>query len=491
MKKERGLNSMKLSQLTSINDDRDISALILDSRDKTKDGLFFCLEGLTVDGHDFVDQAIDNGCVAIVHSKELVKLEGVAYIRVENVMDALHDITSKFFDYPSQKLYVYGITGTNGKSTTMKTVRNILLRFGVKAGYIGTISVEYNDHVFAPSLTTPDIVELQGYLKDMVDERIEEVCLEVSSQGLALHRVDSIDFDNASFTNLTHDHLDYHKTMENYFEAKKILFDRLKPEGFMVFNADDEYSQRLIAEGYPQQSVTYGIQKEADYMAKDIQLHENSTTFTLVHKGKEYHVVTSFVAVFNVYNMLGVIAILHQRGYELERIIPELKDIEHVDGRQTIVDIGQPFKVFVDFGHAPDSMKNVYEFVREVTPVGNKIITVFGAAGARDHLKRPKMGYVSSTMTDHVILTEHDNRNENVVDITKDIIEGMPNNNYEFVPIRYEAIEKALMMAQAGDSVVLIGKGEEKFIYRDYGKEVWMGDEVAAREILEKHYGGK
>lgn len=477
---------MKLNDLVANTSNVEIKKLVLDSREKSPGGLFFALEGLTVDGHQFIDQAIDNGCVAVVHSKPVSIREGITYILVEDVMATLHDLTSKFYDYPSQKLYVYGITGTNGKSTTMLTVRNILKRMGVKAGYIGTISVEYGDHKFSPSLTTPDIVELQSYLKDMVDAGMEEVCLEVSSQGLALHRVDSIDFDNATFTNLSHDHLDYHKTMDSYFEAKKILFDRLKPEGFMVLNADDPYSQRLIAQGYSNPKVTYGIDNPADFMAKDIELYPDYTTFTLVHDGKEYSVKSSFVAYFNVYNMLGVLAILHQRGYALDTIIPHLEDIEHVDGRQTVVDEGQDFKVFVDFGHSPDSMAKVFEFVRKITPKENKVISVFGAAGARDHLKRPIMGRVASTMTDWVILTEHDNRNEIVEEITADIITGMPQDNHEFVPIRYQAIEKALRMAKPGDSVVLIGKGEEKFIYREFGKEKWMGDEVAASEILRK-----
>lgn len=477
---------MKLNDLIVNTSDIEIKKLVLDSREKVESGMFFALEGLTVDGHDYINQAIDNGCVAVVHSKAVVLREGIEYILVDNVMETLHEITSKFYDYPSKKLYIYGITGTNGKSTTMKTVRNILGRLGVNAGYIGTISVEYGDHKFSPSLTTPDIVELQSYLKDMVDAGVEEVCLEVSSQGLALNRVDSIDFDNATFTNLSHDHLDYHKTMDSYFEAKKLLFDRLKPEGFMVLNSDDSYSQRLIAQNYSQNRVTYGIDYAADFMAKDITLLPNSTNFTLVHKGVEYFVESTFVAKFNVYNMLAVIAILYQRGYEIETIIPHLKDIEHVDGRQTVVSEGQDFNVFVDFGHSPDSMSKVFEFVRSITPSNNKIISVFGAAGARDHLKRPIMGRVASTMTDWVILTEHDNRNEIVEEITADIITGMPSQNYEFVPIRYQAIEKALRMANPGDSVVLIGKGEEKFIYRAFGKEKWMGDEVAASEILRK-----
>ena len=477
---------MKLNELLNCDCALEIEALVLDSRKDSKQGLFFALEGLTVDGHNYIDQAIANGCVAVVHSKPVTKHEDIVYVLVDDMMQTLHDVTSKFYDYPSRKLYMYGITGTNGKSTTIKTVRNILCRFGVKAGYIGTISVEYGDHKFSPSLTTPDIVELQSYLNDMIQEGIEEVCLEVSSQGLALHRVDSIEFNNATFTNLSHDHLDYHRDMEHYFEAKKMLFDNLAPESFMILNADDAYSRRLINNHYPNPIKTYGVEEDADYRASAIQLFENKTRFVLHHDGKSYDVETNFVAYFNVYNTLAVIAILNQRGYDIERIIENLMDIEHVDGRQTVVDEGQDFKVYVDFGHSPDSMEKVYEFVRTITPQSNKIITVFGAAGARDHMKRPKMGHIASTMTDWVILTEHDNRNEIVEEITADIITGMPNQNYEFVPTRYHAIEKALRMAQKGDSVVLIGKGEEKFIYRSYGKEKWMGDEICASDILNK-----
>ncbi|MBK2404423.1 UDP-N-acetylmuramoyl-L-alanyl-D-glutamate--2,6-diaminopimelate ligase [Erysipelothrix sp. strain 2 (EsS2-7-Brazil)] len=483
---------MKLNKLVNTEFDCDIDHLVLDSRDRVKNGMFFCLKGLTVDGHQFAQQAVENGAVAVVHSDDIEPIEGVIYIRVVDVMTELHRITDRFYDSPSKNMYVYGITGTNGKSTTMLTVRNILKRFGVNAGYIGTISVEYNDHKFAPSLTTPDIVELQSYLHDMRSEGVEEVCLEVSSQGLALRRVESIDFDNASFTNLTHDHLDYHKTMENYFEAKKMLFDNLKPSGFMVINIDNEYGETLLKQDYSH-VVTYGIEnKNANYRAQNIVLYDDFTEFTLVHEGKSYDVVTNFVAIFNVYNMLNVIAILHQRGYEIEKIIPELKDIEHVDGRQTMISKGQPYRVIVDFGHAPDSMKNVYEFVRETQPQSARIITVFGAAGGRDTAKRPIMGRVASTYCDHVIITEHDNRDERVVDITEDIITGIDGDNYEFVPNRIDAIEKALKMAQPGDTVVLIGKGEEKFIYREHGtKEKWMGDEVCASRIIEKLYGGK
>lgn len=476
----------QLKEIIDVEDERPIASLMLDSRLADENSLFFCIEGLTVDGHDFVEDAIKNGAIAIVHRKPLLhKHDDVYYHQVEDVESVLHQAANAFYDYPSQNMYVYGITGTNGKSTIMKTVKNILLKMGVKAGYIGTISVEYGEHVFEPSLTTPDIVTLNTWLSKMREEGITDVCLEVSSQGLAMRRVDGIDFDLAAFTNLTHDHLDYHKTMENYFEAKKILFDRLDKEKPMFINMDDPYGKRLV-NAYSNQAVTYGVDLPADYRAKDVEIHEDYTSYILEHKGIEYEVKTNLLAYFNVYNSLAVIAILHHRGFPIETIISHLEHVPHVEGRLTQVDSGQDYKVYVDFSHTPDGMKKVYEFVRMTMLPNQKLITVFGAAGERDHAKRPVMGQIASEYCDHVILTEHDNRSEDVETITQEIIAGMPNKNYEFIPVRIKAIEKAIYMAEKGDVVVLIGKGEEKFIYRDFGKEPWIGDEVAAEEIIKK-----
>lgn len=475
-----------LNLLIETDDTRAIDSLVLDSRVSSKNGMFFCIKGIHVDSHKFVNQAIGNGCVAIVHSDDIEKVDGVYYHKVDNVMDALHAITSEFYDHPSKNLYVYGITGTNGKSTTMKTVKNVLSRLGVSAGYVGTISVEYADKVLSPSLTTPDIVVMQSYLKDMVDSGVKEVCLEVSSQGLALHRVDSIDFDNAAFTNLSHDHLDYHKTMDAYFGAKKIMFDRLKPTGFMVINSDDDYGQSLLNSDYKQKIVTYGIDNDSDYMAKDIKLSPTSTEFVLVYQGTEYPVKTSFVALFNVYNTLCSIALLHQRGYPLESIIPELVDIEHVEGRQTRVDAGQPYNVFVDYGHAPDSMKHVLEFVREITPVGSKVISIFGSAGDRDQIKRPEMGSVADALSDYIILTEDDNHSEAFKSIIEDVEKGITQTEYEIIEDRYEAIKKAISMAKPNDSLVLFGKGKEQFIYRSVSKVPWIGDDIAVETLIKE-----
>lgn len=485
---------MKLSQLFDCDIDLEIKHLSFDSRDILEDSLFFCIPGFLVDGHDFAQKAIDNGAIALVAQHHLDV--DVPVIIVKDTVAEMNRVADLFYHSPSEELFVYGITGTNGKSTIATTLRNLLLRLGKNAAYMGTISVEYNGLRLDGGHTTPEITKLQAFLREMLDAGVSDVALEVSSQGLDLHRVDSVHFKAAVFTNLTHDHLDYHKTMDKYFEAKKILFDSLDEDAIIVLNTDDPYSRRLIAEDYPGRVFTYGIDREADYQASDIQFYSDHTDFILNYKEESYPVRMSYVARFNVYNILAVIAVLHQRGFALEEILPLLVNLEEVEGRQMLIDEGQPFKVYVDYAHSPDGLMHLYTFMRSITPPDKKLLTVLGSQGARDKEKRPEIGKVGSSLTDFVIVTEHDNRNERVVDIAAAIISGMLNDRYGFVFSRYEAIETIIKMAKPGDTVVIAGKGMERFFYHDYGKgkvdkRDWMGDDAACVEILRKYYGGK
>lgn len=478
---------MKVSDLIDIKDNREINSLMLDSRKKMPQSMFFCIEGLRSDAHNFVDQAIEHGAIAIVHRKDLLKQEGILYYQVNDVTTAMHEIANKFYDFPSQNLFMYGVTGTNGKSTIMKTLQNVLNKLQVKAGYIGTISIEYLNFVIEPDFTTPDIVELNHHLKAMRDAGISDVCLEVSSQGLDLRRVEGIDFDMVAFTNLSHEHLDYHRDMESYFKAKEILFDKVRPDVPMIINIDDPYGQRLVNK-HPEQAITYGCHQDADYRAYDIHLNSSNTEFTLEHKGISYPVLSNFVAHFNVLNILAVIAMLHQKGFALETIIAQLGQVEQVSGRLNRIDLGQDFDVYVDFAHTPDSMEKVYEFVRSTLNNQNRLITVYGSAGQRDHLKRPIVGEIGTKMCDWVILTEDDVHQEDIDSINKDILKGINSKNYELIADREEAIRKAISLAKPGDAVVILGKGEDKFIYRYHGKEPWEGDHVIARKVLEEEY---
>lgn len=477
---------MKLNDIFKETSDIIISQLVDDSREMSQRGLYFARKGFNFDGHSFIKDAIKNGAVAIVHSDEVTdKVEGIEYILVPDVVAALHHACNIFYDYPSNKMKIHGITGTNGKSTTMKTLYNVLRRFGVNAAYVGTVSIEYGDKILPPGLSTPDILTLYKLYDDMVKHGVTDVCQEVSSQGLDLGRVDGIKFKEASYTNLSHDHLDFHKSMQEYFNAKHRFFEIIDEDTTRIINIDDEYGYKLAMEN-PPSTITYAIDKQADYQATDLELGKDETRFTLIYKQKKFEVVTSLVARFNVYNVLNVIAILHNEGYELKRILKELESIQAVEGRLNIIDLGQDFTVIVDYAHSPDSFKVVFEYLNSIKPKGKRLISVFGGTGNRDREKRPMTAALATAMCDYVIITEVDNRFEKTEDIIADVVSGVVDDNYEVVVDRVEAVYKAINIAQTGDIVVLLGKGKERVLQRGNVFEPFIGDDIAAYNALKE-----
>ena len=473
---------MKLSKLFENQLDIEIKNLTTDSRLSREGSLFFCIEGLTQDRHDFIDDAIGNGAVAIVHSKDVKKQEGVVYIKVDDVYKTLEHITDLYYDHPSQKMFVVGVTGTNGKSTITSTLRHVLNRLNSSTGYVGTISIEYDDVVEAPSLTTPDVIEMHDILNKMVQKDVQNVALEISSQGLDMRRVDTLDFDVAIFTNLSAEHMDYHKDLEDYFLAKKRLFDILKPEGSMILNVDDPYGKRLYDMDYSQKKISVSFEGNADYVVEDLILKETETRFTLVHKGVKYPVITNMLAKFNIYNLVQVIACVHEKGYPLDAIIPLVLDLPIVKGRVNMIDEGQDFKAIVDYSHTPDGFEKIYQYLRSITQ--GRLITVYGNAGGRDTTKRRVMGKISAQYCDYIVITEQDRRTEDVSQIKDMMVVDIKDTPFEFIEKRYEAIEYALNFAQKGDTVVVLGKGDERFQHGPDGKEPWMGDDEAVRTIL-------
>ena len=478
---------MKLNQLIDGAPEIEIEHLATDSRKKYKNSLFFCIKGLMHDGHRFVTMAINNGAVAIVHSDELASYNpNVTYIRVKNTVKALNMIASRFYGHPSEKLTMYGVTGTNGKSSIAKMIKDLV--GNVKpCGYIGTIAIEYGDVKLPPLLTTPDVIDIQRILADMNDAGMKACALEVSSIGLEQHRVDAVDFDVAIFTNFTHDHLDYHGTMENYFDAKKVLFDNLTDRQIAVYNVDDPRGNDIV-KGCKAHCFSYGIVNEADYRAKNIHILADRTIFTLEVMRKEYRVETNLIAMFNIYNLLAAIAALHQTNYDLEQIIEAIPSIGQIDGRMEKVEEGQPFNILVDFAHTPDGLKQIFEFAAKITPVDRRIIAVFGSAGKRDTKKRPIFGQLADRYCDMIILTEDDPRDENPIDIAQDIAQGISKTNYIIIESRYDAIRQAIEMANVQDTILILGKGDEEFMYSEYGREPWPGDQNVAKEILHKYY---
>ncbi|HAM31361.1 MAG TPA: UDP-N-acetylmuramoyl-L-alanyl-D-glutamate--2,6-diaminopimelate ligase [Erysipelotrichaceae bacterium] len=478
---------MRLSKLFKNAPTVNVTGLCFDSRKVKKGNVYFCLPGLTYDGHDFIDSAIENGAICIVHSRPVTnKRDGVIYIRVADVNEAMNQCARIFFGKPSDKMTMYGITGTNGKSTIANVIRSILDPLE-PTGYIGTIAIEYGDVKLMPDLTTPDALFLQSRLNDMVNAGMKACALEVSSHGLAQGRVNGINFDVAIFTNFTYDHLDFHGTLENYFDAKTILFkDRVKPEGVCILNRDDPKYKEL-APLCAARVVTYGIENEADYRAIHIEMTNEASHFDLIHNGQSYPVMTNLVATYNIYNLLAVIAALHETGIDLDKIIASCKAIPQVQGRLEQIDEGQDFNVIVDFAHTPDGMEKVMEFGCSITKEGGNVIAVFGSAGKRDAAKRKVFGELADKYCDFVILTEDDPRDEDPKEIADQIKEGIKETTNIFIEDRYEAIRQAVETAKAGDTILLLGKGDEVFIYRENGRAPWIGDHVAVRECIKKY----
>ena len=480
---------MRLSKLFKNAPTVNITGLSFDSRTVRPGNIYFCLPGLTNDGHDFIDSAIKNGAVCIVYSKELLNMaSGAVYIRVEDVNDAMNKVARIFYAKPSDKLKMYGVTGTNGKSTITNIIRD-MINDKTPCGYIGTIAIKYGDIELQPNLTTPDALFLQSKLADMVRVGMKACALEVSSHGLAQHRVDGISFDCAIFTNLTYDHLDFHGTMENYFEAKSLLFKNLvKENGVSVLNRDDEKYEAL-KDCSKARVVSYGINKEADYRAINIKMSSQGTQFDLVYSGHMYPIKTNLVGNFNVYNLLAAVSALNETGYDLDKIIEKCSHIAQVEGRMERIDCGQPYNVIVDFAHTPDGMEKMMQFGRNITMPGHRLIAVFGSAGKRDVHKRKVFGELADKYCDYIIVTEDDPRDEDPKEIADQIKSGIQNTLHVFVQDRYEAIHQAISSAQEGDTVLLLGKGDESFIYRENGRAPWVGDNVAAKECIQANLG--
>ena len=478
---------MKLTELFENVPDVEISNLMADSRKKRPDSIFFCVKGMMFDGHKFVDQAIENGARVIVYSEPLDHMrDDVTYIKVKDVLKAYNYVADAFYGHPSRKLKMYGVTGTNGKSSIACIIRDISNEF-IPTGYIGTISIEYGNIKLPPLLTTPDIDDLHGILGEMVENGIQACALEASSIGIEQGRVDAIDFDTAIFTNLTHDHLDYHGTMANYLHAKKKLFDHLKEDAVAITNVDDPYGMSVL-EDTKARVVTYGIEKDADYKVVNYQLSKDHTLLTLRHEGKEYEIETNLVAKFNIYNVVAAIAALCEQGMDIVDMLPYLKNLKQIEGRMQRVSDGQPFNILVDFAHTPDGIEKVCQYASAITPKNKRIIAITGSAGKRDSIKRPIFGQILDQYCDMIILTEDDPRDENPQEIAEEIASGIKHKNYIFDMDRYDAIRQAVEIADPNDTIIILGKGDERFIYREFGREPYEGDDAIAHEVLSKYY---
>lgn len=464
-----------------------IKSIENDHRKVEKGSLFICIKGYTVDGHDFAEKAVENGAVAVIAEKPLPLT--VPVVVVPNTKRAMAILADAFYDHPSHKLHIIGITGTNGKTTTSHLIEKIMADYQRKTGLIGTMYTKIGDKIHETKNTTPESIVLQRTFKEMVDNGVETVPMEVSSHALVEGRVHGVDFDIAVFTNLTQDHLDFHQTMEHYQWAKSLLFSQLgnvyqgnRPK-YAVLNADDPASP-FFMQGTSAHIITYGIDNDATLVAKNIEMTEKGTSFQLISPFGIHKVHLQLVGKFSVYNALASIGASLAANVPLENIIESLRTIKGVSGRFELVHGGQDFMVIVDYAHTPDSLENVLKTIQQFAK--GKITVVIGCGGDRDRLKRPLMAKVACQYSDRPIFTSDNPRTEDPVKIIEDMEQGVINHHYEVYIDRKEAIFKAIEGAKKNDVVLIAGKGHET--YQIIGKEIYPFDDrkVALEAIFNK-----
>ena len=435
----------------------EISGLYHKDTEVKEGGMFFCLRGTRVDGIDFVHSAIKNGAVAIVTEQEIQNLSGVTQVVVRSARESMSLIACKFFGEPAKKLKLIGVTGTNGKTTITNMISSVLEYAGFKVAIVGTNGVFIKGVKYDSGMTTPDPIELQKYFSIMIKQKIEYVCMEVSAHAIDLHKIDGCLFNCVVFTNLTEDHLDYFKTMKNYFETKAKLFSR-KYTNFGVINIDDECGEELAKRiNFP--FVTYSINSDADYVASNIRCVGGGQEFYL----NSLQIIKLVMAgKFNVSNALASIAVLKNVGLSDEVIFNGLKTMPSVEGRFNSFVIKNRH-VVVDYAHTPDGLKNILKACRDMAE-GKKVISVFGCGGNRETQKRSKMGEISSKYADFTIITSDNPRFEKREDIAREIEKGVVGKDYLIELDRSSAIRLAFKKSDAGDVIVVAGKGAEDYI---------------------------
>lgn len=463
-----------------------ISKIEMDHRNINNGDLFVCIRGFSVDGHDFAKLAVENGACAVLADRPLNI--SVPTIVVSDTNRALALIATSFYKFPSEKMPLIGITGTNGKTTTSYLIEAIFNENKQKTGLIGTIQMKIGETSYPVKNTTPDALSLQKTFDHMYHERVETVIMEVSSHALELGRVYGCDFDVAVFTNLSQDHLDYHETMEQYLTAKSYLFSQLgntytndRPK-FAIVNNDDPYSA-YIKKSTAQHILTYGCETKSDVMATHIELSASQTTFDVLTPVGTMSIQSDLIGMFNVYNMLAAITVAISRNISLDVIKKALEKINGIDGRFEQVNIGQQYAVIVDFAHTPDSLENVLETIREFAE--RKIYVVVGCGGDRDRSKRPKMAEISLKYADHAIFTSDNPRTEDPADILSDMTDGLSETHFEVIKDRRQAISQAIQYATEKDVVLIAGKGHETYQEINHVKYDF-DDRVIAEEAIKQ-----
>jgi UDP-N-acetylmuramoyl-L-alanyl-D-glutamate--2,6-diaminopimelate ligase len=460
-----------------------VSDVVLDTRRVSEGALFCCVPGSRVDGHDLAGQALQAGAAALCVERPL-ELDAPQLL-VGSVRAALAPLADAFFDSPSRRMALVGVTGTNGKTTSAFMLEAIFRAAGLVPGLMGTVEVRVGDTRLPVVHTTPEAPDLQRLLAEMADSGVQAAAMEVSSHGLALGRVDATRFRAAVFTNLTQDHLDFHRDLEDYFQAKRRLFmPEFTPVG--VVNLDDPYGRRLAGEAAGIEVVTTGVASAAEWHASQVEVALDGSRFLVEGPGGSRRVRLQVGGHFNVANALGALAAAAVVGIDLDTSVAGVESLRGVPGRFERVDAGQKFTVLVDYAHTPDSLENVLRAARAVTD--GRVLAVFGCGGDRDRAKRPMMGEIAAKLADYTVVTSDNPRSEEPESIVAQIVEGVRRSaapdRYHAEVDRRAAIRQALALALPGDAVIIAGKGHEQGQEFAGGHKIPFDDRVVAAEEL-------
>ncbi len=475
------IREISYQQYGEISADTFVSAICFDSRKVTEGALFICIEGETSDGHDFALQAEKAGACAIVAQRKTASK--LPHFIVENSRKAMFDLAAAFYGHPEKEMHFIGVTGTNGKTSTTFFIKQLLDVLGEKAGLMGTVCNMIGDRELPSGFTTPEPAALFSLLRQMKEEGVTYVVMEVSSHSLSQDRVCGIPFEVGVFTNLTQDHLDYHKTIENYKNEKKKLFLQSKT---CVLNIDDPVGKEYLAACEDKKVLTYSAHhNEADYVAKEIKLRADGVKFMLLTRGSLQRIRLSTPGIFTVYNISAAVAALCAAGFPFEKIVAGVEHLPQVAGRAQMVEDTGEFGVMIDYAHTPDALENILKTVRGYAPA--RIITLFGCGGDRDSTKRPIMGAVAAEHSDYLVVTSDNPRTEDPSKIIADIMVGIKDTTtpYTVIENRREAIAFALSLAEKEDIVILAGKGHEKYQILSDGK-IDFDEEQIVKECLQQ-----
>lgn len=465
-------NAQELN-ITLPKENPEITNISFDTRTVSEGSLFVCIKGIKSDRHSYAKEAVEKGASVVVSEYPMDTAPAINLV-VENTNRALSCLSASFYGNPQKKLRMIGVTGTNGKTTVTNLVKNMLEVCGYKVGLIGTNEIVIDKETYPANATTPEAPELFSYLSKMAEENCDFAVMEVSSHSVSLGRVAAIPYEIGIFTNLTQDHLDYHITMENYAQAKAMLFSQCK---YAVINADSPYAA-VMKQGATGTVITYGIENPADYTARDIQSGASGVSYTVQYEKDPFQVKFPIPGGFSVYNSLAVCALSGVLSVPDGFVRRALRETKTVKGRCELVDIKKPYQVMIDFAHTPDGMENILTAVNEFKPA--RVITVFGCGGDRDKGKRPQMGEIAKRLSDIVVVTSDNPRTEDMDAIIQDIMAGISDKeNVYSNPDRKEAIRMAMELAQPDDIVLLLGKGHE-MVQKFNGYEI----EFDEREVV-------